>query len=106
MTAHGIDGLHEFAEGSEAAPGIGFALVGDDRADGALDADTRFVGDQGGFAVDRRRGGVDAGAQGIEGAYFLVGEVAVFGKPERGGFEGRKKTARRRLMWGTIGGSV
>jgi hypothetical protein len=72
-----IDGLHEFAEGSETAPGIGFAVVGDDRTDGTLDADARFVGDQGGFAVNGRRGGVDANTQGVEGAHFLVGEVAV-----------------------------
>jgi hypothetical protein len=72
-----IDGLHEFAEGTKAAPGIGFAVVGDDRAEGTLDADARFVGDQGGFAVDGRRGGIDARAQGVEGAHFLVGQVAV-----------------------------
>jgi hypothetical protein len=52
-----IDGLHEFAERPEAAPGIGFAVVGDDRAEGTLNADAGFVGDQGGFAVD---GGTEA----------------------------------------------
>jgi hypothetical protein len=74
-----IDGLHEFPERAEAAPGIGFAVIGDDRAESPLDADADFVGDQGGLAVDGRRGGIDADTQGVEGAHFLVGQVAVLG---------------------------
>jgi hypothetical protein len=64
--------------------GIRFAVVGDDRADDVVDTDACFVGDQGGFAVDRCRGGVDPGAQGVEGGHFVVGQVAILRSGEVG----------------------
>jgi hypothetical protein len=70
--------------GPEAAPGIGFAVVGDDRADGTLDADARFVGDQGGFAVNGRRGGVDANVRRASKA-LTSSSVRGRGSPKRRG---------------------
>ena len=72
-----IDGLHEFAERPEATTRIGFTVVGDNRAEGDLDADACFVGDQCRLTVDRGRGSIDANTQGVEGTHFLVGQITL-----------------------------